>query len=74
MSQLSEPRSLPSVLESKLKALQEFIDRASADWSSVNPNEFHEAKEDLDRASMRLQEVGIAASLRNESDAPSDKP
>ncbi len=53
-------------LESKLNALRGYIDRASEDWSSVNPNEFHEAKDDLDRTSMRLQEVGIAESLRAE--------
>jgi alkanesulfonate monooxygenase SsuD/methylene tetrahydromethanopterin reductase-like flavin-dependent oxidoreductase (luciferase family) len=36
----------------------------NADWKAVDPNIFHKAKEDLDRASIRLQEVGIAMSLR----------
>jgi molecular chaperone DnaK len=59
-------QSYQDELDAKLNTLQEFIERASADWSAVNPNEFHEAKEQLDRASMRLQEVGIAASLRDD--------
>jgi hypothetical protein len=40
------------------------VSRAEADWSSVDPNELHEAKEALDRASIPLQEIGIAESLR----------
>ncbi len=59
-------QSYQDELDAKLAELSGFIDRASADWSAVNPNEFHEAKEQLDRASMRLQEVGIADSLRND--------
>lgn len=54
-------------LETKLAALKGFIDRAKSDWRSVEPNAFHTAKEDLDRASMKLQEIGIAESLRSES-------
>ncbi len=59
-------QSYQDELDAKLAELSGFIDRASADWSAVDPNEFHEAKEQLDRASMRLQEVGIADSLRND--------
>jgi len=55
-------------LGGKLDALMGFIERASADWRSVEPNAFHSAKEDLDRASMRLQEIGIAESLRADQD------
>lgn len=54
-------------LETKLAALKGFIDRAKSDWRSVEPNAFHTTKEDLDRASMKLQEIGIAESLRAES-------
>ena len=36
-------------------------DRAEADWRSVDADTLHRAKEDLDRASIRLQEVAIAA-------------
>lgn len=53
-------------LESKIATLKDFIDRAKADWSSVDPNAFHDAKEALDRASIRVQEIAIAASLRDE--------
>lgn len=53
-------------LESRIGTLSGMVDRAKSDWTSVDPNEFHSAKEALDRASVRLQEVSIAASLRNE--------
>ncbi|MBO6512604.1 MAG: Fe-S protein assembly chaperone HscA [Phycisphaerales bacterium] len=55
-------------LESKMETLRGFIQSAQADWSSVDPNAFHDAKEDLDRASMRVQEIAIAASLRDDQD------
>ena len=48
----------------KIETLRDFVRRAEADWTSVDPNAFHKAKEDLDRGSVRLQEVGIAMSLR----------
>jgi len=54
-------------LDEKLAALMGFIDRAKNDWRSVEPNAFHEVKEALDQASIRLQEIGIAESLRSES-------
>ncbi|MCE7975103.1 MAG: molecular chaperone DnaK [Leptolyngbya sp. PLA1] len=44
--------------------LRELVARASADWKSVPPDDLHQAKEALDRASVRLQEISIAASLR----------
>jgi len=56
-------------LRSKLEELKSFIDRAKADWRSVEPNSFHHAKEELDRASMRLQEIGIAESLRTDKES-----
>ncbi|MBL4590893.1 MAG: Hsp70 family protein, partial [Phycisphaerales bacterium] len=57
-----------SELQSLIDTLGGFVDRAHNDWSSVNPNDFHIAKETLDHASIRLQEISIAASLRNEND------
>jgi len=51
-------------LEVCLVTLGGYVDRAKADWKSVNPGEFQRAKEELDRASIRLQEIGIAESLR----------
>ncbi|MDF1808276.1 MAG: Hsp70 family protein [Phycisphaerales bacterium] len=56
-------------LLSKLEELKSFIDRAKADWRSVEPNSFHHAKEELDRSSMRLQEIGIAESLRADKES-----
>ena len=53
-------------LESKIVTLRGFVESAKQDWSSVNPNEFHDAKESLDQASIRVQEIAIAASLRND--------
>ena len=54
-------------LRTKLDMLKGFIDKAQFDWRSVEPNAFHAAKEELDQASMRLQEIGIAESLRGEA-------
>ncbi|MBL4698742.1 MAG: Hsp70 family protein [Phycisphaerales bacterium] len=53
-------------LQAKLDVLKGFITKAKFDWRSVEPNAFHDAKEDLDHSSVRLQEIGIAESLRNE--------
>ncbi len=56
-------------LESKLDVLKKFINKAKFDWRSVEPNAFHTAKEDLDHSSMRLQEIGIAESLRQDQES-----
>ncbi len=53
-------------LEDQLAKLQALIDRSEADWKSVNPNEFASAKQALDEASIRLQEISIAQSLRED--------
>jgi hypothetical protein len=44
--------------------VQSFVQQAKADWRSVDANAFAAAKDKLDRTSVRLQEVSIAASLR----------
>lgn len=51
---------------SKLKAQ---IDAAESDWRAVDANEFQRGKETLDKLSMRLHEVSIAQSLRDEPGA-----
>ena len=51
-------------LESAIETLRGFVARAESDWRSVDPNAFYAAKDTLDRASVRLQEIGIAESLR----------
>jgi molecular chaperone DnaK (HSP70) len=53
-------------LDRKLSILAEFVERASKDHSTVDANAFYEAKQSLDSASVRLQEISIAASLRDE--------
>ncbi|MBL4810022.1 MAG: Hsp70 family protein [Phycisphaerales bacterium] len=55
-------------LQSKLDTLDDFIKRARADWQSVDPSVFHNAKEELDQTSIRLQEIGITASLQDDKD------
>jgi len=51
-------------LDRLLADLRAYCERARADWRSVDASAFAAAKDALDRASMRLQEVSIAASLR----------
>jgi molecular chaperone DnaK (HSP70) len=45
-------------------ALAGYVSRAKADWQSVDANAFAKAKDELDKASVRLQEIAITASLR----------
>ncbi len=59
-----------SSLDASIATLRVFVERATIDWRSVNPDEFQRAKESLDRASVRLQEVSIAASLREDAGPP----
>ncbi|MAY74592.1 MAG: hypothetical protein CMJ31_07785 [Phycisphaerae bacterium] len=53
-------------LDRRLADLKAMADGAEADWRSVDADAFYHAKDELDRASVRLQEVGIAASLRDD--------
>jgi len=57
-------------LESKVTTLRTLTDNAERDWRCVDPNTLHAAKESLDRASIRLQEVSITQSLRSEPSEP----
>jgi molecular chaperone DnaK (HSP70) len=52
-------------LERRIATLREMVASAKTNWQSVAPARFQAEKEALDRASVRLQEVSIAASLRN---------
>lgn len=58
--------AIRSDLEARLDAVRGLIARAELDWKSVDAGAMHEAKESLDRASVPLQEIGIAESLRQE--------
>jgi molecular chaperone DnaK (HSP70) len=60
------PPDIRTDVEHRVAALKAMVHRATADWSSVNPDHFHQAKEDLDKASIRIHEIGIAKSLREE--------
>lgn len=55
-----------SRLRACLDEVRGFVDRAKADWASVDANAFQRAKETLDRESMRLHEVAITQSLRGQ--------
>lgn len=51
-------------LEAKMGEVRGLVERAAADWRSVDAQAFFEAKEALERLSVRMQEVSIARSLR----------
>lgn len=53
-------------LAARIEALRELVKQADADWQSVDADEFAKAKQDLDEASVRLQEIGIAESLKGD--------
>lgn len=55
-----------ATLRERMATLRAFVEAGETDWRRVDANAFHHAKEELDRASVRLQEIGIAASLRAE--------
>ncbi len=54
-------------LQSLIDSLRAQIELADRDWQSVSPDALHQAKDALDRASVRLQEISITESLRAES-------
>ncbi|MEO1130789.1 MAG: Hsp70 family protein, partial [Planctomycetota bacterium] len=53
-------------LTSIIERLETMVESARQDWRSVDANAFHALKEQLDQASVRLHEVSIAASLRDD--------
>ena len=53
-------------LERHLSTIADFV-RGQEDPTSVDANAFAEARERLDQTAMRLHELAIAASLRDES-------
>ncbi len=53
-------------LESQISNLKLLISAAESDWCSVDANALHAAKESLDQSSIRLQEISIAESLRED--------
>lgn len=55
-------------LRSRIEGLRALIAAAETDWRSVEPDAFHQAKEELDRRSVRLHEAAIAQSLREDAE------
>lgn len=55
-----------AALSAAMSTLRGFVARAEADWRTVDANAFYDAKHALDLASVRLQEIGIAESLRED--------
>jgi molecular chaperone DnaK (HSP70) len=55
-------------LRSQISGLRTLVDRAERDWRGVDADAFYEAKNRFDRSSVRLQEVSIAESLREDLD------
>jgi molecular chaperone DnaK (HSP70) len=53
-------------LAGKIALLRALVEKANADWKSVDANDFYRAKNDLDTTSLRLQEVSIARSLQED--------
>jgi molecular chaperone DnaK (HSP70) len=53
-------------LQSQVSDLRSLVERAERDWTSVDADAFYAAKNRLDRSSVRLQEVSIAESLRED--------
>ncbi len=53
-------------LDEQIAHLQSLVDASERDPHSVDADAFHEAKESLDRASVRLHEMAITRSLREE--------
>lgn len=53
-------------LERLATELRVMVESAERDWKSVQPDAMHRAKDALDRASVRLQEISITESLRGQ--------
>jgi molecular chaperone DnaK (HSP70) len=53
-------------LKSQITNLRAMVKAAERDWRSADADALYTAKEELDRASVRLQEVSIAESLKGE--------
>ncbi len=58
------PADIRADVETRVAELRTMVDRAAADWRSVNPDELHRLKDALDKSSMRVHEIAIAKSLR----------
>ncbi|MDX2130768.1 MAG: Hsp70 family protein [Planctomycetota bacterium] len=57
-------------LDARLAGVRALIASGERDWRGVDTGAFSRAKGDLEQASLRLQEVAIAASLRADASSP----
>jgi len=55
-----------AALEARLAEVRGMIESADRDWKCVDADAFYRAKQSLDEASVRLQEIGIAESLKGD--------
>ena len=53
-----------SDLDAKMAELRGMVERAEKDWTGIDAEAFAKAKQSLDESSVRLQEVSIAESLK----------
>jgi len=53
-------------LEARSQVLEQLCTAARLDWKAVDPDAFAEAKNDLDQASITLQETAITATLKDD--------
>ncbi|MCI0674407.1 MAG: Fe-S protein assembly chaperone HscA [Phycisphaerales bacterium] len=53
-------------LEKRIEELHQFVEMSRGDSGSIDADAFHRAKEELDRASVRLHEAAITKSLQDE--------
>jgi molecular chaperone DnaK (HSP70) len=60
------PADLRQRLDALEGELESLVERANADWTSVDPDALAKAKQALDEASVPLHELAIAQSLANE--------
>ncbi len=61
------PVELRTDLSGRIESLRLMVEKARADWKSVDADEMYRAKESLDHASVRLHEIAIAKSLREDA-------
>ena len=54
-------------LSAKIETLRDLVSAAEADWQNVDADRFAQAKQNLDEASVRLQEISITESLKQDS-------
>jgi molecular chaperone DnaK (HSP70) len=58
------PGDIRADVEARVATLHAVVERASADWRSVDADEFYRLKDALDKSSVRVHEIAIARSLR----------